>query len=551
MSVQYSNIKRLHEIVRTLIRYGFGSVVAEMNIIPYSSLMKKLLSFRRVARDKSVPVRVRLMLEELGPTFIKLGQVVSTRADVLPPEWIEELKKLQDMVPHEKPEEIRAIIESSLHKPVNSVFSSFNTLPVASASVAQVHYAELPDGTEVAIKVRRPHIINTIESDISIMTQIAGLMERYIPSLVRYKPMEVVNEFSRVIHREMDLKVEGANIDRFRKMFADDERIQIPKVYWDYTTEEVLTMERLSGVPIDEIEQIEKKGLDIKEVALNGLELFFKQVFEFGLFHADLHPGNIFVRDDGVIIYLDFGIVGKLDHNLKKYLASMLYYLVREDYHRMAKIHRKMGLIGKHVDLAEFEEALMDISEPIHGKELEKINVSALLKKLIDTARRFEMTLQPNLLLLQKSMVIIEGVGRQLYPDINMWQVAKPLIYKWMIKEKFSPKDLLKRGAEETRDMASDIIGLPSQASEFFERALDEELHIQLTHPGIDDIANNIDKLGKRLNRGIIIGALVLGASLIAVFAPEKTARILGLPIISWIGYIIVAVEVLYLRSSR
>ncbi|MEE9542215.1 MAG: AarF/UbiB family protein, partial [Thermodesulfobacteriota bacterium] len=403
MAGQYTNIKRLHEIVRTLIRYGFGSIVAEMNIVPYASALKKLFFFKRSASRESVPVRVRLMLEELGPTYIKLGQIASTRADILPPDWIEELKKLQDMVPHEKPEDIRRIIEKSLHKPVNSLFSSFNTLPVASASVAQVHYAELPDGTEVAIKVRRPHIKNIIEADISVMKQIAALMERYLPSYKRYRPVEVVNEFSRVIHRELDMKIEGANIDRFKKMFSGDERIQIPEVYWDYTSEEVLTMERLSGVPMDEIDLIEEKGLDIKEIAVNGLEIFFKQVFEFGLFHADLHPGNIFVRDDGVIVYLDFGIVGKLDHNLKKYLASTLYYLVREDYHQMAKVHRKMGLIGSHVNLVEFEEALMDITEPIHGRELEKINVSALLMKLIDTARRFEMSLQPNLLLLQKS----------------------------------------------------------------------------------------------------------------------------------------------------
>ena len=203
------------------------------------------------------------------------------------------------------------------------------------------------------------------------------------------------------------------------------------------------------------------------------------------------------------------------------------------------------------MDLGEFEEALIDITEPIHGKKLEKINVSALLMKLIDTARRFEMSLQPNLLLLQKSMVIIEGVGRQLYPDINMWEVAKPLIYKWMIKEKLSPKEFLRKGNEGVRDMASDLIGLPAQASDFFDRALNDDLHVQLTHPGIDDIAVNIDRFGRRINRGIIIGAFVLGASLIAVFAPEKTTRILGVPIISWVGYIIAGVEAVFSTSRR
>jgi ubiquinone biosynthesis protein len=551
MPEQYTNIKRLHQIVRTLIRYGFGSIVAEMNVLPYSSILRKFFFFKRAGRGKSVPVRVRLMLEELGPTYIKLGQIASTRADALPPEWIEELKKLQDMVPPDSGTEIRKIVEHSLGSPISETFKSFNTSPEASASVAQVHYAELPDGTEVAIKVRRPRIKQTIESDISVMRQVALLMERYIPSLVRYRPLEVVNEFSRVIHRELDMKVEATNAEHFAKIFAGDKRIQIPRVYWNYTTEELLTMDRLNGVPIDETELIKEKGLDIQKIAVSGLEIFFKQVFEFGIFHADLHPGNIFVRDDGVIIYLDFGIVGKLDRNIRRYLASMLFHLIKEDYHRLAKLHRQMGLIGRHVDLAEFEEALSDIGEPIHGRDLEQINVSALLMKLLDTARRFDMVLQPNLLLLQKSMVIIEGVGRQLYPDINVWEVAKPLIYRWMIKEKISPKEFFKKSNENIRDMAGDLLGLPAQASEFLDLALNEELHVQLTHPGIDDIAKNIDRLGRRINRGIIIGALVLGASLIAVFAPEKTTRILGIPVISWAGYAIAAVEAIYSTSSR
>ncbi len=546
MPGQYSNIRRLHEIIRTLIKYGFGSIVAEFNILPYSSILRKLFFFRRAARGESVPIRVRLMLEELGPTFIKLGQVASTRADLLPPDWVEELKKLQDMVPPDPTKEIRAIVERSLKAPIPSIFSSFNAKPIASASVAQVHYAVLPDSTEVAVKVRRPRIKKRIESDISVMKQIAVLLERYLPTIRRYRPVEVVSEFSRVIYRELDMHIEATNIDRFKKMFAGDDRIQIPDIYWDYTTDEVLTMERLSGVPMDEMELIEEKGLDIKKIAVNGLEIFFKQVFEFGIFHADLHPGNIFVRDDGVIVYLDFGIVGKLDDNLRKYLASTLYHLIREDYRGMAKVHRKMGLVGKHVDLLEFEEALMDITEPIHGRELEKINISSLLMKLIDTARRFEMSLQPDLLLLQKSMVIIEGVGRQLYPDINMWEVAKPLIYKWMIKEKFSPKDFVRRGGEDAKNMAVDLLTLPGQASEFFERALDEDLKIELNHPGIDKRAVNINTLGRRITRAIFAGSFVVGASIIAVFAPEDVTRIMGMPLISWGGYIIAVAIVLF-----
>ncbi|OGQ67626.1 MAG: hypothetical protein A3F88_03650, partial [Deltaproteobacteria bacterium RIFCSPLOWO2_12_FULL_42_16] len=403
---------------------------------------------------------------------------------------------------------------------------------------------------EVAVKVKRPGIDKIIESDISVMHTIAYLLDRYVPQAKRYRAMEVVDEFARVIHKEQDFTVEGSHASRFAKMFEDDPTVKIPKVFWDYTTNEALTLERIYGTPLDETEKIKAQGLDVRKIAENGIRAFFRQVFEFGFFHADLHPGNIFASPDGTIIYLDFGIMGRLDENLRKYLASLLFYLVKQDYYSMAQVHREMGLITKEVDIHEFEDALRDICEPVFGRTLEQINMSELIMKLIRTARRFQMRLQPNLLLLQKSMVIIEGVGRQIYPDVNMWEVAKPLIYKWMLKEKASPKRIYERGkgrVENFVEMATDV---PYQVHSILNRTLNEELKIGFVHHKLDVLSDEIGNLGYRIANGMIIAALVIGASLLAI-ANKSMAVFWGAPALSWIGFLLAGILGLRLVSKK
>lgn len=536
------NLARLNKIVRTLIRYGFGGLVREMRLVPFISTVERVFLIQNKGMGLNVPQRIRLVLEELGPTFIKLGQIASTRADLLPADWIEEMKKLQDMVPPVPFEDIRKTIEKSLKSPIGVIFSSIDPVPVASASIAQVHFAELHNGTKVAVKVRRPGIGPLIESDVSVMHTLAEFLEKYVPASRRYKPLEVVKEFARSIDTEQDFSVEAVNINRFETLFKGDTRIQIPQVYWNYTTQECLTMERLNGIPIDETEELKRRGLDINKIATNGVELFFRQVFEFGVFHADLHPGNIFVRDDGVIIYLDFGIVGRLDRDLRRYLANMLYYLVRKDYYKMAQLHRDMGLIGMDVNLAEFEEALRDIAEPIFGRSLEHINVSSLLMKLFHTARHFNMVLQPNLLLLQKSMVIIEGVGRQLSPDINIWEVAKPLIYKWMVKEKFSPKAFVNKKMQDTEELANAVFDIPTRVNDLLRKTQRNELRIGFVHHRLDIIASGMDGAGRRIGGGFFAGSLVIAATLVTIYKQESTPVFFGLPSLAWIGYGLAAI---------
>ncbi len=527
-----TNIRRLNKIVVTLVRYGFGGLVAEMRLFPLLSTIERIFVSKKKA-GLSTPVRVRLVLEELGPTFIKFGQIASTRADILPTEWVEEFKKLQDMVRPFSFEEVRGVVEKELKGSLEEKFSTFDEEPFASASIAQVHFATLNDGTDVAVKVRRPGIARVIEADMSVMHIVAELLQRYVPRARRYRPLEVVDEFTRVITNEQDLTIEGAAIGRFYSIFKSNPNIQIPKVYWDWSTEEVLTMERVYGTPIDEVETLRAKGIDIKKAAIDGLEIFFSQVFEHGIFHADLHPGNIFIRDDGVIIYLDFGIVGRLDRKLRKYLASMLYYIVREDYYRMAIVHRDMGLIGPGVDIGEFEEALRVIIEPILGAKLEHIDISTLLMKLLQTARRFDMRLQPNLLLLQKSMVIIEGVGRQLYPDIDMWEVTKPMVYKWMLKEKLSPKSVAGKASERAEEIAGAALSIPYNMNDFFEKGAGGDLTFGFVPHGIEPVIEEIHSTGKRTSRAVLTGSLVIAGTLSAALSAPDSFAILGVPVLS------------------
>lgn len=538
-------IGRLNKIIRVLAKYGFGEVAGKIKVfslIPFFAFGKKY-------QDKSTGVRIRLVLEELGPTFIKLGQVASTRADVFPSDWIEELKKLQDNVPPIAFSEVKLSIERSLKKPIGEIFETFDETPTASASIAQVHFATIKVDRKiknVAVKVKRPNIEETIEADLSVMLLVAELLEKHVRQARRYRAIDIVGEFARVIHREQDLSVEGGNLHRFRRIFKDEERLYIPDVYWDYTTPDVLTMERISGVPIDEVDAIAAKGLDIKKIATDGIEIFFIQVFEYGIFHGDLHPGNIFVRDDGVIIYLDFGIVGRLDKELRTYLASMLFHLMKQDYHKMALVHRDMGLIGREVDIYEFEEALRDISEPIFGRNLEDIRISMLLMDLIETAKRFDMVLQPNLLLLQKSMVIIEGVGRQLYPDVNLWEVAKPLVYKWMAKEKLSPTKIFEKGSEIPKEILGTMVELPSQINRLVKTTLDDELRVNFVHNGIEPVITELKNIGKNIGTGLIIAALILGSAIIYVFAAPDVPRYMGLPYLTITG--IMAASVMAIR---
>ncbi|HLB06036.1 MAG TPA: 2-polyprenylphenol 6-hydroxylase [Thermodesulfobacteriota bacterium] len=530
------NINRLRQILNIFIRHGFGELVSQLHIFRLYILGKRFLTPRAedVRAHRSTPERLRLALEELGPTFVKLGQLMSTRADWFPDEWSMEFKKLQDKVPPFPFEQVRELVEKELGKPLEEVYATFDSVPIASASIAQVHFATLKDGRELAVKVRRPEIEKVLDSDISIMYVIANLIVKYVPDWARYRPVEVVREFHKTIRQELDFTIEATRADRFRRNFKDDPEAYFPRVYWEYSSKKVMTMERIGGIPIDELEALKAAGFDLKEIAERGVRVFFRQALGDGFFHADMHPGNVFVGKKGEIIHVDFGIVGQIDDDLRNYLAKLLYYLIRRDFKTMALVHKEMGLIGPDVDIREFEDALIDIAEPIFGKSLSEINISALLWKLIETAKRFDMHMQPNLLLLQKSMVVIEGVGRELYPKLNVWAVARPFIFKLM-KKSIDPKAAVKKGYETIIEMAEFTSTLPSQLTSVFNKVIKDRLRIEFAHLNLEELNAEIGHVGNRLVYGMIIASLVIGASLIVMAG--KGPMLFEIPVVGLAGY--------------
>ncbi len=376
--------------------------------------------------------RLRRALETLGPIFVKFGQVLSTRRDLLPGDIADELARLQDRVPPFPSEVAIAEIERAFRKKIGEIFASFDREPVASASVAQVHFATLPDGKEVAVKVLRPDMRPVIHRDLELLDAAAGLVERAWSQGKRLRPREVVAEFAKHLEDELDLVREGANASQLRRNFAGSPLLLVPEVFWDYTLTSVMTMERMHGTPISQVGSLRAQGIDIPKLGRAGVEIFFSQVFRDGFFHADMHPGNILVAPDGRYIALDFGIMGTLTDRDKNYLAQNFVAFFNRDYKRVAQAHVEAGWVPPETRIDEFEAAVRAVCEPIFDRPLKEISFGRVLLRLFQTARRFNLEVQPQLVMLQKTLLNIEGLGRQLDPDLDLWRTAKPYLERWM-----------------------------------------------------------------------------------------------------------------------
>ncbi|KZY95030.1 ubiquinone biosynthesis regulatory protein kinase UbiB, partial [Oleiphilus sp. HI0073] len=392
--------------------------------------------------------RLRLALEELGPIFIKFGQLLSTRKDLLSEAFAIELKKLQDQVPPFDQKTSVALIEKGLKRPISEVFARFDEEVMASASIAQVHSAQLPNGQEVIIKVIRPSIEKTIRQDISLMKLMAYVLEHYWSEGKRLKPQQIVADYERTIFDELDLQREAANASQLRRNFLDSELIYIPEVYWDFCNEHVLVMERIYGIPVADIEALKANNTNLQVLAERGVEIFFTQVFRDSFFHADMHPGNIFVShknpESPQYIAVDFGIVGMLSEEDQNYLARNLLAFFNRDYREVAQLHVNSGWVPADTHVEEFEAAIRTVCEPIFERPLSEISFGQFLLRLFQTARRFNMEVQPQLVLLQKTLINIEGLGRELYPELDLWSTAKPFLEKWM-RDRLAPPGVFKR----------------------------------------------------------------------------------------------------------
>ncbi len=542
----YKNINRLRTIVTVFVRHGFHPLMDSLRLGPLVSLPTRVLR-RKLAREAAAltsPVRARLALEELGPTFIKLGQILSTRPDIVPHEYIIEFLKLQDSVAPIPFSQVRPVIETEFKRPLNALFSEFDEAPVAAASIAQVHRARTVTGEEVMVKVQRPGIEETIDTDVAILAYIAKLALKYIPESRLYDPEGMVEEFSRVLRREMDFTLEASYTERFRENFADDARVVIPSVIWDLTLRRVLTLERIDGIKADNLTKLKERGIDTEKVALLIADVFFRQVFELGLFHGDLHSGNIFVVSEDRIAFVDFGIVGRIDNEMKQHLAEILISFASQDFERLTKVYQRMGILPEDIDRASFEREYYDIMLHYFGRPFKHVRIGELLLDYIRMAARHGIRLPRDLLLFDKCIIELEGLGRLLHPDIDIIKESQPYASRLYV-EKMSPGTVLKDAARTLSDYRNLAERFPVEAARILKKIDEGKIGIEFKHRGLEEFMGEMDRSSNRLTFAIIIAALIVGSSL--VIAAEAAPMIFGLPALGLLGFMAASILGLWL----
>lgn len=502
---------RLLRIQSVLLAYGLDEEVKLPWLRPVRWLRR---GFSKDFRPGSRAQRLRQALEELGPIYVKFGQALSTRPDLLPEDIALELVKLQDRVPPFPGKEAVALIEAEFNAKVSEIFAEFDLTPLASASVAQVHAARLHSGEEVVVKVLRPNIHAKLRQDLELLAALARLVS-FWPAAKRFRPVEVVAEFEKTLLDELDLLREAANCQELRRHFEDSELLYVPKVYWDFTRPAVLVLERLRGIPISDRKALEAAGVDLKLLAERGVEIFFTQVFRDNFFHADMHPGNIFV-DPARTRYLavDFGIVASLSEDDQYYLAVNLLAFFNRDYRKVAQMHVESGWVPPDTRVDEFAAAIRAACEPIFAKPLGEISYGRLLLYLFKTARRFRMEVQPQLVLLQKTLLQIEGLGRQLYPELDLWQTAKPFLEDWF-NRRLHPKTLLQRALDQLPTLAEQLPEVPTWVLRLLDQAQQGKLKVQWQAQELAELKAQLAANQRRTIAAIVGSALLISASLL------------------------------------
>ncbi len=530
------NLFRLLHIHRVLMEHGLDEIVEATHLFRPLRILGYLNPSHWGKRRKSGPrgERIRLALIELGPIFVKFGQALSTRRDMLPLDIADELAKLQDQVPPFDGKVARDIAEKAYGQPMEDVFASFDEAPLAAASIAQVHSATLKGGQDVIIKLLRPGMRAMISRDIDLLYDLARLARRYWPEARRFRPVEVVAEYEKTVLDELDLMREAGNAAQLKRNFEGSDLLYVPEVYWDLCKPQVMVMERIHGVPISDIDTLLSRGTNMQVLAENGVEIFFTQVFRHNFFHADMHPGNIFVDisepEAPRYVAVDFGIVGTLAPQDQHYLAENFLAFFKRDYHRVAKLHIDSGWVPPETRIDEFETAIRTVSEPIFNKPLKDISFGQFLVRLFDTARRFNMEVQPQLVLLQKTLLNIEGLGRQLYPDLDLWDTAYPILEEWM-KERVSGRAALKRIRDQLPELGESLQEFPQLAQSLLQQASEGRLTFQVKVPELNKLREEQKEQDRRSFWTVTSAAALLAAALLIGLdaAPAWPAWLLGL----------------------
>jgi ubiquinone biosynthesis protein len=507
-------VARLLQIQRVLVRHGLDEIILATHLfrpLRFAFYLSPATWFER-RRGGSRGERIRLALEELGPIFVKFGQALSTRRDLLPSDVADELEKLQDRVPPFPGAEARAIVERAYGRPVTEVFAEFDEAPLAAASIAQVHAARLRSGEEVVIKVIRPGVRALIERDLEVMHVLAGLVLDYAGEGHRLRPVEVVKEYEKTILDELDLMREAANAAQLKRNFAGSDLLHVPAVYWDYCRPEAMVMERIRGVMISDLDGLRAAGANIQRLAENGVTIFFTQVLRHNFFHADMHPGNIFVQlgdpEHPKYCAVDFGIMGTLTARDQHYLAENFLAFFDRDWHRVAQLHVDSGWVPADTRVDELETAVRTVCEPIFNKPLSEISFGQVLMRLFEVARRFQMTVQPQLILLQKTLLQIEGLGRQLYPELDLWKTAQPVLKDWAA-DRLSGRNLAEQLRRQLPDLSEALRMLPQVLQHAVQRASDGEFRIRVEQTGVEELRREL-RAGARRRDATMVGAVTL-----------------------------------------
>ena len=503
-------------ISRVLLRHGLDELILNTHLFRPLRLIRFLSPTFWLRHRSRRPrgERIRRALEDLGPIFVKFGQILSTRRDLLPDDLAEELAKLQDQVPPFSSDDAIKIIEQSFKQPLDSIFQHFERTPLASASIAQVHKATLLDGREMVVKVVRPDIEKVIRRDLALLYAIAEKIEKFWQDGRRLRPREVVEEFEKNIIDELDLLREAANASQLRRNFKDSPLLYIPEVDWDHCRKKVMVMERIHGMPVTNMAELQAMDIDFKRLAEMGVEIFFTQVFRDNFFHADMHPGNIFVSNTGQYIAIDFGIMGSLNPEDQRYLAENFLAFFNRDYYRVAELHVESGWVPSDTRVDDFESAIRSVCEPIFEKPLHEISFGQLLLRLFQTARRFNMEVQPQLVLLQKTLLNIEGLGRELYPQLDLWDTAKPFLENWM-KEQLGFRSFAKQVQHNAPLWMEQLPEFPNKVFDVVQQARQGKLSINYKSEALDRIEEKITGQHKSTVAAIISAALLVSGAVL------------------------------------
>jgi len=545
----YRHIQRYRQILTVLFKYGFGDLVDTLKIEQYLEISLRLISrkhsekIEKLSRAESV----RMLLEELGPTFIKMGQILSSRSDLLPVEFIQELSKLQDNVPAFQFSDVKKIIEAELKKPFEAVFPYFDTHPLAAASIGQVHRARIADGEEVAVKVQRPDIRPIIEVDLEIILHLATMMERHIEGWELHRPTKIVEEFSHSLEKELDYTIEASHMETFARHFINDHTVHTPKVHRYATTKRVLTMEYVKGIKASETHLLEKENLNRKVIALRGADLIMKQIFVHGFFHADPHPGNIFILPNNVICYLDFGMMGRIGRQTREDFADLIKSIVRHDESGVANAFQKLTIWDDEPDQEILEKNLAEFMDQHCYRPLKEVEFGKLLQQLLEIASKHRMRLDTDLFLMLKAFSTAESLGRMLDPDFDIISRAEPFIRR-IHSERLHPRriadDIIEFGAEFIH-LSKEI---PDEISKILKQTREGKVKMEFEHRGLEPTLSTFDRISNRIAFAIVLASLIIGSSLIVLSdIPPKWHEI---PVIGLAGFIIAGVMGFWLLVS-